>query len=91
MGHELGALREGMLADVVVWNATSPGMVCAAVQDPVAAVVLHSSGADVEVVFVDGIVRMADDKLLRGRCGHCLRPRRREDRMAAGIPCVAEE
>jgi hypothetical protein len=32
-------------------------MVCAAQNDPVAAVVLHSGPADIEMVIVDGIVR----------------------------------
>ena len=63
MGGEVGALREGLLADVVVWDATSPAMVCAAQQDPVAAVVMHSSVADVETVIVDGVVRKERGKL----------------------------
>ena len=63
MGDDVGALREGMLADVVVWDGTSPGMVCAAVQDPVAAVVLHSSVADVNMVIIDGVIRKEGGQL----------------------------
>jgi len=38
-------------------------MVCAAQQDPVAAVVLHSSPADIDMVIVDGVVKKDNGKL----------------------------
>jgi hypothetical protein len=60
---ELGSLKLGKKADILVWNATSPGMVCAAEEDAVAAVVLHSSPADLEMVIVDGIIRKERGKL----------------------------
>ncbi|OMP82604.1 hypothetical protein BK809_0006914 [Diplodia seriata] len=41
-------------------------MVCAAAEDPVAAVVMHSSTADVEVVVVDGVVRKRWGRLVEG-------------------------
>ena len=63
MGGEVGALRKGMLADVVAWDATSVGMVCAAQQDPVAAVMMHSSVADVDAVIVDGMIWKEGGKL----------------------------
>ncbi|KAF4301707.1 Metallo-dependent hydrolase [Botryosphaeria dothidea] len=63
----VGALREGARADVVVWEGRSPAMVCAAQQDPVAAVVLHSSPQDVDAVVVDGMVRKRDGKLVEIR------------------------
>lgn len=59
-----GRLREGCKADVVVWAGTSPAMVCAAQEDPVAAIVLHSSPQDVEAVVVDGVVRKRDGRLV---------------------------
>lgn len=54
MEDKLGSLEEGKLADVVIFDALSPGMVCAAEEDPVAAIVLHSSIADIDTVIVDG-------------------------------------
>jgi hypothetical protein len=38
-------------------------MVCDAQHDPVAAIILHSSPGDVEVVIVDGVVRKSGGKL----------------------------
>ncbi|KAL6864020.1 Metallo-dependent hydrolase [Trichoderma novae-zelandiae] len=54
MEKQLGSLEEGKLADVVIFDGLTPGMVCAAEEDPVAAIVLHSSIADVDTVIVDG-------------------------------------
>jgi len=61
--NELGSLAVGKKADILVWDATSPGMVCAAEEDPVAAIVLHSSPADLEIVIVDGVLRKENGKL----------------------------
>lgn len=63
MKGELGRLREGYKADVVVFDGTSPGMLAAALHDPVAAVVLHSSVRDVVMVIVDGVVRKEGGRL----------------------------
>ncbi|RFU78679.1 hypothetical protein TARUN_3526, partial [Trichoderma arundinaceum] len=54
MQDKLGSLEEGKLADIVIFDGLSPGMICASEEDPVAAVVLHSSIADIETVIVDG-------------------------------------
>ncbi|KAM0249498.1 hypothetical protein ACHAQJ_009046 [Trichoderma viride] len=54
MQDQLGSLEEGKLADIVIFDGLSPGMICAAEEDPVAAIVLHSSIADIETVIVDG-------------------------------------
>ncbi|CAI6339473.1 unnamed protein product [Periconia digitata] len=64
MGEEIGAIAEGYKADLVVFDALSPSMVGAAQHDPVAAIILHSSPADIEMVIVDGIVRKRDGRLL---------------------------
>lgn len=63
MEGEIGRLGVGIRADLVVFDGTSPGMLGAAVQDPVAAVVLHSSIRDVEMVVVDGVVRKEGGRL----------------------------
>lgn len=63
MGEEVGRIREGFKADLVVFDGLSPGMLAAAVEDPVAAVVLHSSVRDVEMVIVDGLVRKENGRL----------------------------
>lgn len=54
MEPQLGSLEQGKLADIVIFDGLTPGMICAAEQDPVAAIVLHSSIADIETVIVDG-------------------------------------
>lgn len=63
MEEEIGSLAEGKLADIVIFDPQSPGMVCAAASDPVAAIVLHSSVRDVETVFVDGVIRKQGGRL----------------------------
>jgi cytosine/adenosine deaminase-related metal-dependent hydrolase len=57
MEDKIGSLKVGKLADIVVFDAKSPAMVCAAQHNAVSAVVLHSSPADIEMVIVDGVVR----------------------------------
>ncbi|KAL7926141.1 hypothetical protein ACQKWADRAFT_281869 [Trichoderma austrokoningii] len=54
MQDQLGSLEQGKLADIVIFDGLSPGMICAAEEDAVAAIVLHSSIADIETVIVDG-------------------------------------
>ena len=63
MEKEIGSIAEGKLADLVIWDMTTPGMVAAAEHDPVAAILAHSSVRDVEGVVVDGIVRKEGGKL----------------------------
>ena len=61
---QTGALAEGKLADIVIFDASNPSMICAAEQDPVAAVVRHSSIRDIDTVIIDGIVRKEAGRLL---------------------------
>ncbi|KLJ07998.1 hypothetical protein EMPG_16540 [Blastomyces silverae] len=65
MQDQIGSLVEGKRADIVVFDALSPGMVCAAEHDPIAAIVLHASVADIETVIVDGVVRKRGGKLVK--------------------------
>ena len=64
MQDQTGSLAEGKMADIVIFDASSPGMVCATDQDPVAAVVRHSSIRDIDTVIVNGVVRKVDGQLL---------------------------
>ncbi|KAK3313976.1 amidohydrolase [Apodospora peruviana] len=59
---DLGVLRVGAKADLVVWDGTSPALL--GWNDPVAAVILHASVADIEHVLVDGKFRKRDFKLV---------------------------
>lgn len=63
MENQIGQLAEGMLADITIFNTRSPSMVCASDQDPVAAIVLHSSIRDIEMVIIDGNIRKARNVL----------------------------
>jgi cytosine/adenosine deaminase-related metal-dependent hydrolase len=60
---QIGSLAEGKLADIIIFDALSPAMVGAAQQDPVAAVVLHSSPADIDMLIIDGVIRKQNGKL----------------------------
>lgn len=59
----IGSLAEGKLADIIIFDALSPAMIGAAQQDPVAAIVLHSSPADIDMLIVDGVIRKDNGKL----------------------------
>jgi cytosine/adenosine deaminase-related metal-dependent hydrolase len=63
MSSEIGSIAVGKLADIVIFDAQSPGMLCVAEQDPVAAIVLHASVRDIETVIVDGRIRKSGGKL----------------------------
>ncbi|WXC52722.1 hypothetical protein QX201_012386 [Fusarium graminearum] len=61
---QLGSIAEGKLADLVIFDANTPELLCAADQDPLAAIVLHSSIGNVDTVIIDGIVRKRGGKLV---------------------------
>jgi hypothetical protein len=63
MESEIGSLAVEKRADIVAFDALSPAMVGAGQHDPMMAVVMHSSPADVEMVIVDGVVRRRGGKL----------------------------
>ncbi len=64
MAESVGRIAVGMKADLVVFGTSSPSMLAAAQENPMAAVVHHSSERDVETVIVDGIVRMEAGQLV---------------------------
>lgn len=61
---DIGVLKVGAKADIVVWNSSSPNML--GWTNPIAAVMLHANVGDVEHVFVDGKWRKRDFKLVDG-------------------------
>ncbi|KAH8728465.1 hypothetical protein GQ44DRAFT_824265 [Phaeosphaeriaceae sp. PMI808] len=64
MSDQIGRIAEGYNADLVIFDSLSPAMIGSAQHDPVAAILLHSSPADIEMVIVNGVVRKKDGKLL---------------------------
>ena len=59
----IGSLDVGKKADIVIFDATTTSMVCAADNDPVAAIVQHASIRDIETVIIDGEMRKENNKL----------------------------
>lgn len=64
LGEEVGTLRQGFKADIVVFDGETPSMLAAAEEDPVAAVVIHSNPGDIDTVIIDGVVRKEGGKLV---------------------------
>jgi hypothetical protein len=59
---DLGVLREGAKADVLVFSTDAIGLV--GWSDPVAAIVLHSNVADIEDIYVNGKLMKTGGKLV---------------------------
>jgi cytosine/adenosine deaminase-related metal-dependent hydrolase len=89
MSNDIGRIAEGYKADLVIFDAMSPAMIGAAQHDPVAAVILHSSPADIDTVIVDGIVRKSGGKLLPVQVDDAARQAVGVDTLA--WPAVAKE
>lgn len=64
MESEIGSLAVGKKADIIIFDALAPSMICAAQYDPVTAIVMHSAPGDISMVFVDGVLRKAHGKIL---------------------------
>ncbi|KAF5668338.1 5-methylthioadenosine s-adenosylhomocysteine deaminase [Fusarium circinatum] len=64
MSDQIGSLEEGKIADLVIWDTLSPAMICAAEEDPIAAIILHSAPSDIDAVIVDGQFRKRNGKLV---------------------------
>ncbi|KAJ5613425.1 hypothetical protein N7510_006619 [Penicillium lagena] len=63
MERDIGSIKVGKKADLVIFDALSPAMIGVAQRDPVMAIVLHSTIRDVKTVLVDGEVRKENGKL----------------------------
>ncbi|KAH6645857.1 amidohydrolase [Truncatella angustata] len=61
--REIGSLKEGLKADIVIFESETPAMLAAAAGDPVAAIALHSNPSDISTVIIDGIVRKENGQL----------------------------
>lgn len=70
MEDSLGSLKEGKLADIVIFDGVSPAMLCG-MGDPVGAIVLHAGTKDVHTVIVDGVIRKSNGVLLSSRHETC--------------------
>jgi cytosine/adenosine deaminase-related metal-dependent hydrolase len=58
---DLGRLKAGALADIVIFDLTDPGM--GQIFDPIQALVLNGSGRNVRTVIVDGKVVVRDRQI----------------------------
>ena len=57
MEHEIGSIAVGKLADLIIFDATTPSMACAAEDDPLTAIVRHASVRDIDTVIIGGRIR----------------------------------
>lgn len=64
MERDIGSLEEGKLANMVIFDGVTPGMLNAGQQDPIVAIVLHASIRDIDMVIVDGQIRKESGRLL---------------------------
>ncbi|CRG83414.1 hypothetical protein PISL3812_00765 [Talaromyces islandicus] len=66
----IGSIAVGKLADLVVFDASTPAMVCAAQQDPLAALVRHAGPREVSYVIVGGEIRKQNGVLQKVNIAH---------------------
>lgn len=85
--HDLGKLKVGFKADIVTWDCQSPNMVCAAAQDPLAALLGHAGTRDIDCVIVDGVFRKRAGKL----CDCSIREPARDLLQASGLGASSTE
>lgn len=64
MESQIGSLALGKKADIIIFDALAPAMICGAQYDPITAIVMHSTPGDIVMTFVDGILRKNNGKLL---------------------------
>ncbi|KAF4502234.1 5-methylthioadenosine S-adenosylhomocysteine deaminase [Fusarium agapanthi] len=63
MDKDIGSIAVGKLADLVIFDTTSPSISCAADHDPLTAIVRHAGVREVETVIVGGEVRKHNGSL----------------------------
>lgn len=62
--HQIGSIAVGKTADIIIFDTLTPNMLAGAQQDPIAAIVMHSTPRDITTTIVDGIIRKKDGILL---------------------------
>jgi len=63
MDKDIGSIAVGKLADLVIFDTTSPSISCAADHDPLTAIVRHAGVREVETVIIGGKVRKHNGRL----------------------------
>lgn len=61
---DLGSLKVGYKADIVVLDCQNPNMVCVGRENALTAVVCHAGVRDVDCVIVDGVIRKQKGRLV---------------------------
>lgn len=59
----IGSIAVGKFADLVVFNASTPSMICAAEHDPLVALIRHAGSREVNTVIVGGQIVKEDGRL----------------------------
>lgn len=67
---ELGQIKEGMIADIILIDSKSPHL--NPLHNPIASIVYSGVGSDVTTVIVDGNILMRDKKLCTININECL-------------------
>lgn len=57
MDNDIGSIAVGKLADLVIFDTSSPSISCAAEHDPLTAIVRHAGVREVDTVIVGGRIR----------------------------------
>ncbi|KAF5594944.1 5-methylthioadenosine s-adenosylhomocysteine deaminase [Fusarium pseudocircinatum] len=91
MSDQIGSLEEGKIADLVIWDTLSPAMICAAEEDPIAAIILHSAPSDIDAVIVDGQFRKRDGELVTTKLDLKLIPNMKHEKSEVQWRDVATE
>lgn len=61
--NQIGSLKEGKKADVIIFGTSSPAMACVPDENPLVAVVRHATPADIDTVIIDGQIVKQNGKL----------------------------
>jgi cytosine/adenosine deaminase-related metal-dependent hydrolase len=64
LDDSIGSIAVEKLADLVIFDASTPSMICAAEQDPLVALVRHAGSREVNTVIVGGQI-LKEDGVLR--------------------------
>jgi cytosine/adenosine deaminase-related metal-dependent hydrolase len=63
MDTDIGSIAVGKLADLVIFDTTSPSIICAAEHDPLTAIVRHAGVREIETVIIGGNIRKQNGSL----------------------------